>query len=514
MFRYFFAGYLILSGISCSESLSELDKLISQTNNQFDIFISEGEVIDGTGSQSMKADILTRNDEIVFIGQVDEQKIVANHKIDAEGKIVSPGFIDTHAHGDPLKTPEFENFLSMGVTSIVLGQDGFSTPVVDISSWMDKVDEKKPATNILPFVGHSTLRELAEVNYEPSPSEAQIEQMGLILKKAMDSGIWGMSTGLEYLPGSFAKEAELHHLAKIVGDYDGLIMSHMRSEDEDEIEASIEELLGQGAFCDVHIAHFKVVYGKGEERAKILLQKLKEARKNGKRITADLYPYTASYTGIGIVFPDWAKAPNNYQSVKSNRRAELSRYLRTRVHQRNGPEATLLGTAPYAGKTLAQLSQEKGKPFEDILIDDIGPTGASGAYFVMNEVLQETLLKDSSVMVCSDGSPTMRHPRGYGTFARIIETFVNKRNALSLQEAIYKMTYLPAQTLKLKDRGMISEGMKADLLVFDPEAIKETANFESPHQLAQGFDWVMVNGKLAVNNGKITGRRYGKLLTK
>lgn len=487
-------------------------KALQTHGTNFDLWIKNGLVYNGLDTVGLKMDILVKGDEIAYIGPVEANRITAQQEIDAKGKVVTPGFIDTHAHGDPLKTPAFENFLAMGVTTICLGQDGFSPSYDEPATWMQEVEDTIPGTNIALFVGHSTLRQLSGTAYEPEPDSLQLETMKSLLQKGLDAGCFGMTTGLEYTPGTYAGDAELLALAKIVGEKGGLIMSHTRNEDNDAVEASIQELLRQGQYCNVHVSHLKVVYGKGQKRAEEILELLRSAQTN-HRVTADIYPYNASYTGIGIVFPPWAKAPNDYETVKRTRREDLLAFLRQKVTSRNGPDATLLGTAPYAGKTLADLSTEKAKPFEEVL-EEIGPNGASGAYFVMNDSLQQRLIAAPDIMICSDGSPTMRHPRGYGTFAKIIEEYVNKRNLFALGTAIHKMTGLSAQTIGLEDRGILKVGYKADLLIFDPLEIKANATYENPHQLATGFDFVIVNGQWAINNGQLTEDRFGKMLKK
>lgn len=248
----------------------------------------------------------------------------------------------------------------------------------------------------------------------------------------------------------------------------------------------------------------KSVYGKGKERAATLLNLLESADDRNYNVTADVYPYTASYTGIGIVFPKWAKAPNDYNEVVKNRKEELLAYLRRRIMDRNGPEATLFGTAPYAGKTLAQLSEEQNLPFEKVLMG-IGPNRASGAYFIMDEELQEAIIAHPRTMICSDGSPTMRHPRGYGSFAKIIETYVQQRGTLTLEEAVRKMTAFPAATIGLEKRGKIAVGFFADINVFDPTKVVARASYENPHQLAEGFELVLVNGKIAWQEQQLLG---------
>jgi len=506
---FFFCWFIFfLAGCTSPPPFQEL---LQTQGRHYDLLIRNGRVLDGQDSIARRADVLIRNDSILFIGEVDTSAIAVEQVIDAAGKYVTPGFIDTHAHGDPLETPGFENFLAMGVTTICLGQDGDSPEYEDIRPWMEKVDSIGPGVNIAMFAGHGTLRQLSGVGYKPEPEPAELAKMEALLVDALDAGCFGLTTGLEYTPGIYAGDGELAALAKVVGAEDGLAMSHVRNEDNDAIEASIRELLRQGQYCNVQVSHLKVVYGKGEERAEEILALLDSARsKNGFAVTADIYPYTASYTGIGIVFPQWAKPPNNYEQVKRERREELLEFLRRKIMARNGPQATLFGTAPYAGKTLAEVAAEQGRPFEEVLLD-IGPGGASGAYFVMDEALQGRLMEDSHVMVCSDGSPSMRHPRGYGSFAKIIEQYVQQEQRFPLGEAVRKMTSLPAQALGLKDRGMLKAGYRADLLVFDPKKVRARATFSDPHQLAEGMDWVVVNGKVAFQDGQLRGRR-GRVL--
>lgn len=485
---------------------------LKEHGTKYDFWIRNGLVYNGLDTAGVKMDVLIKGEDITFVGPVDGDLITVQKEIDATGQVVAPGFIDTHAHGDPLRTPAFENFLSMGVTTICLGQDGFSPMRENIGEWMESVADTIPGTNIAMFIGHSTLRQLSGTAYEPEPKPMQLDTMKALLARAMDAGCFGMTTGLEYTPGTYASDPELLALAKIVGEQDGLIMSHVRNEDNEAVEASIQELLRQGQYCNVHVSHLKVVYGKGEERAEEILALLQSAE-TGHRVTADIYPYNASYTGIGIVFPQWAKAPNDYNQVKRTRREELLAFLRQKVTSRNGPEATLLGTGDFAGKTLADVSQERGAPFEEVL-EEIGPEGASGAYFVMNDSLQQRLIAAPDVMICSDGSPTMRHPRGYGTFAKIIEEYVQNRQLFPLGTAIHKMSGLSAQTIGLENRGVLKAGNKADVVIFDPTKVRANATYENPHQLATGFDWVLVNGQLAINNGQLAEERFGEMLRK
>jgi N-acyl-D-aspartate/D-glutamate deacylase len=441
---------------------------------------------------------------------VDPASIKAEKVVNARQKIITPGFIDAHAHGDPLRTPDFENFLRMGVTSICLGQDGSSVTVAELPHWLAQIDSIQPGVNILPFIGHGTIRRESGIGYQKNPADSSIRLMTNLLDQALRQGCYGLSTGLEYTPGTYASQRELIALAKTVGQQKRLLMSHIRNEDDDAVQAALEELLSLADYCAVHASHLKVVYGQGKERAEEILDLLfAEARPFS--VTADLYPYTASYTGIGIVFPAWAKPPADYEQVKQERKTELLDFLRHKIQQRNGPAATLFGTARYAGLTLADLEKAQGRPYEEILMD-IGPTGASGAYFIMDTPLQERLLQHTQVVLGSDGSPGMRHPRGYGSFAKALETYVVQDSLLSLEKAIHKMSGLTAQILGLSDRGILAPGKKADILIFDPMAIKASATYADPHQFALGFDQVLVNGAFAIRAGKSTGLRYGACL--
>ena len=478
----------------------------------FDIVIENALVMDGSGGTPYKASVGILQGKIELI-EVDTSLQLQAHKIiNGRGKILTPGFIDTHAHGDPLQTPLFKNFVAQGVTTIMLGQDGSSPAMEDLRPWMTSVDSVNPAVNIGLFAGHNTLRRLSGAGYDSIPSKEAMARMEELLEDALKAGGLGLSTGLEYNPGYHAREQELLDLAKVVGKAGGLIMSHLRSEDDADIKASINELLRQGRYSPVHISHLKVVYGKGAERAQEILHQIDSARVHHIPVTADIYPYNASYTGIGILFPSWAKAPNDYYEVLRTRRSELREYLHDIVMKRNGPEATLIGTGRFAGKTLAQVAEERYKPFEVILMDDIGPTGASGAYFVMDDTLQKHLVQHPLVNISSDGSPGMLHPRGYGSFSKVIQEYVLEENLLEMRSAIHKMTGLPAQTLGLWGRGLIACGYYADVLLFDPSAVKANATYEEPHQLASGMEYVIVNGKIAKERDRFADKGHGRMI--
>ncbi|GAB3035558.1 N-acyl-D-amino-acid deacylase family protein [Bowmanella dokdonensis] len=483
----------------------------AQAEEALDLLITNAQVVDGSGRAVYAADVGIRDDRIAFIGQWDEGgSVPAKQRIDARGRILAPGFIDLHAHGDPQKDAAFTNFLAMGVTSILLGQDGFGPVEDDYRQWQQQWEEQGSGVNIGMLVGHGSLRRALDIGNQKDLSEQQMQQMSAQLKRSLGSS-FGLSTGLEYVPALYAKPQELVDLAQVVGKADRLIMSHMRNEDDNALFAAIDELAAQGKHARVHVSHIKSVYGKGAARGEQIIARLTELKQQGIEISADFYPYNASYTGIAILFPDWAKTGGQLKQVLPERRQELLEHLNARVSARNGPEATLFGSGPYQGLNLAEAAEKAGKPFAELLLDDIGPQGASAAYFIMDKALQGTLLEGPMVAISSDGSPTMYHPRGYGAFAKLIEQYVVNEARLSLEQAVHKATGLAADILKLPDRGRIAEGMKADLILFYPEKVKANADYNQPHKLASGFDWVIVNGQIAWQQSQ-PAARAGTLL--
>jgi N-acyl-D-aspartate/D-glutamate deacylase len=450
---------------------------------QYAVLIRNATIIDGTGNRPYTGTLLIGADTIAYVGRNALSDFEADTIIDAAGRVVSPGFIDPHAHGNPFFTPHFENFRRMGVTTIVLGMDGSSDGADDPATFIRRLDSLNTGISVQMKVGHGTLRRM---------TDGDVPRMVDLIRAHLDAGFIGMSTGIEYYPGYLSTSEELAAIAVPVGEAGKVISSHVRNEDVDQIDASVRELIEQGrrGGSRVHVSHLKLVFGNDPSQADPVLSMISDAG-----ATADVYPYVASYTGIGIVFPDWAMPPNDYASVRAARRGELADYLRERVNKRNGPEATLFGTEPYAGRTLKQVADSLGKPFEEVLMDDIGPHGASAAYFVMNEAVMKHILLHPSVVVSSDGSPTMQHPRGYGSFAKIIRAYVIDEPLLTLESAIRKMSGQTADILQLSDRGYLKAGLRADVLMFNPADVRDLATFSHPHQFAVGFEDVWVSGR-------------------
>ena len=334
--------------------------------------------------------------------------------------------------------------------------------------------------------------------------------MRKVLRADLQAGTYGMSTGLEYVPGIYSEPGEILELAQEVGAAGGVIMSHMRSEDDDKINQSIDELAAQGAYARVHISHLKVVFGKGAERGRQLLAVIESKRKAGIDLTADAYPYTAGYTGIAILFPEWALPPADYKDIVAHRRAELAAYLERRMTKRGGPEAMLFGSQPYAGQTLAKQLR-RGQELRRFP-DRARPGRRRGRALHDGRSDAGRALRRSVVAVCTDGSPGMRHPRSTGTYAKLFERYVREKSVLSVEQAVHKAAGIPAQIMRFKDRGAIKVGAKADLVLFDVAKVHATSSYVDPFTLAEGFDVVIVNGQVARENGVLRPGRHGRVL--
>jgi N-acyl-D-aspartate/D-glutamate deacylase len=471
--------------------------------SSYDWHVRGGTVVDGTGAPARRADVLVRGDTIAHVGPVDADTVDAERTVDATGLHVTPGFIDAHAHGNPVETPRFRNFLAMGVTTIVLGQDGGGPEAGAFADRLRAVERAGPFVNVGSLIGHNTLRREAGIGYD-TPTDAERRALAGLVEQGLEAGALGLSTGLEYDPGTQARMPELVALAEPVAARDALVMSHVRSEDAADVENSIGELIEQGrrSGAHVHAAHLKIVLSDDPAQADAVLDQMAVARTDGRTVTADVYPYTASFTGVSILFPEWARPPNDYETVRTNRTDELRAFLADRVETRNGPDATLFGTGRWTGLTLAEVADSTGRSPAEVLMD-LGPDGPSAAYFVMDEAVMKRFLAAEHTVVSSDGSPTMRHPRGHGAFARVLARYTGPDELLSLEEAVHKMTGRTAAILGLDDpdrvetpRGLVQEGYAADLLAFDPTAVEDRATFAHPHRLARGMTRVWVNGTL------------------
>jgi N-acyl-D-amino-acid deacylase len=483
----------------------------------YDLLIRNASVVDGTGASAYRANVLIKGDTIAAIDSQMRGDVSAAREIDANGRTLAPGFIDMHTHGDPIEQ-SFENFLAMGVTTVVVGQDGSSVDLkaapaeVPFAQWAAAAEAAGVQVNVAALSGHGSIRHLAQIPDSVRHLDAeQTARMRAVLRADLQAGTYGMSTGLEYVPGIYSEPEEVLALAREVGEAGGVVMSHMRSENDDTINQSIDELAAQGAYARVHISHLKVVFGKGAERGRQLLAVIDSKRKAGVDLTADAYPYNAGYTGIAILFPEWALPPTDYKAIVAQRRDELAQYLEKRMTKRGGPEAMLFGSEPYAGQTLAEAARGAGKSYVDFLIE-LGPGGGDGAHFTIDEATQDVLFSDPSVGVCTDGSPGMRHPRSTGTYAKLFERYVREKGVLTVEQAVHKAAGVPARIMRFADRGVIKVGAKADLVVFDVAKVHPTSSYVDPFQFAEGFDVVVVNGKVARENAVLQPGRFGRVL--
>lgn len=518
-------GLFMVSACSQSEQTKEQLADGPDYNVTYDLHISGGTIVDGSGDTAYAGDVLVIGDKITYVGAVDANKVKSNQSLDASGKVVSPGFIDAHSHGDPLQPDNdmLRNFLRQGITTVVLGQDGTNPgyfpsdgPDRDINSfnsWIDQVNAGGTGPNVATLVGHGTIRRLSGGGEKDKVSAEEQAKMEQLIIDAMMAGAYGLNTGLEYVPGRYADTEEMAGLAKVVGANDGLISSHIRNEDDDIVQQSIAELLEQGKYARVNASHIKVVYGKTREQGDAVLKQLRDARASGIVVTADVYPYLASFGDMSYLYPEWAKREYEFNDAAENRREEFEEFLRAKIIRRNGPGAILISNGEYAGKTLAEIVAITGKRPEEQIID-FGHNGPATAHFIMTKETQDAFITAPDVSISTDGSPTMRHPRSFGSFPKVIEEYVVRDKVLSLELAINKMTRQTAKIFGIQTRGLLKEGMGADILVMDLENIKANTTWTDIYAQPSGFDFVIVNGKVTETSPKSPEPTYGRILLK
>jgi N-acyl-D-amino-acid deacylase len=458
-------------------------------------------IIDGSGRAAFRGDVRVKGDKIVKVGSVKAKKdeIV----LDANGKILAPGFIDIHNHSESglLREGAAANQVSQGITTILVGPDGGSP--FPLGEYFAKL-QGKIAPNVGAFIGHASLREQVMNNdYKRQTTEAELNKMLVLLEQAMKEGAFGLSSGLEYDTGFSASTEELIALAKVAARYDGIYMTHMRDEEEGLLDAIREAIrIGKEAKLPVQISHIKAgnrnVWGKSTEAIALI----ESERKNGFDITADVYPYTAWASTITVLVP----------SRKHEDRSEIEKGL-----QNVGGADKVLVTScaahrDYEGKTLEEIARQQNTSPVDVYINIVKDGGAGVVCNSMNEADVKNFYQQSWTFVSSDGGIGSRHPRGTGTFTRVLSRFVRENNWFSLEEAIRKMSGFPAQRLDLKDRGVIKKGKKADLVLFDKDKVIDRATFAAPQTLSEGIEVVFVNGVKIWENGKTTGNLPGAIL--
>ncbi|MCC3861860.1 N-acyl-D-amino-acid deacylase family protein [Pseudemcibacter aquimaris] len=522
-----FALFSILALTACSAENQQTENTSSGPDYSltYDLHISGGTIVDGTGDASYMGDILVSGDKIAYIGDVDGNAVKAANTIDATGRIVTPGFIDAHSHGDPLQedNDHLRNFLRQGITTVLLGQDGTNPgyfpsggPARDASSfrnWIDQVNEKGSGPNVATLVGHGTIRQLSGGGEKDKITPEEQAKMEELFVDGMMAGAYGLNTGLEYVPGRYADKEEMFGLAKLVGKHDGVISSHIRNEDDDKVHASIAELIEQGQFARVNASHIKVVYGKTRDQGDAVLNQIREARANGIEITADVYPYLASFGNMTYLYPEWAKREFEFNDAVANRRAEFKEFLTAKIKRRNGPGAILVSSGEYSGKTVADISEITGKDPEDVIMD-YGHGGPATAHFIMTKETQDAFITAPDVSISTDGSPTMRHPRSFGSFPKVLHEYVVRDKLMSLELAINKMTGQTADIFDIQTRGRLKQGMGADILVIDLENVRAGTTWTDIFAEPTGFDAVIVNGKATDISAGSDSPIYGRVLLK
>jgi dihydroorotase/N-acyl-D-amino-acid deacylase len=522
-----------LAAASCASQPRGATPPAAAARPAYDVLIAGGTVVDGSGAAGFRADVALVGDRIVRVSRAPLSPATARRVVDARGRIVAPGFIDLHAHLDPLlRLPDAESMVRQGVTTALGGPDGGSP--LPLAPYLDSATALGVGMNVAFLVGHNTVREQVMGLADRAPTAAELARMRALVAGAMGAGAWGLSTGLKYLPGAYSKTDEVVAIAQAAADSGGIYTSHLREEGLGLIESVAEAIeIGRRARIPVVLTHHKAVGKPTWGASARTLAMVDSARRAGVDVVPDQYPYTATYTGIGVLMPAWAMAGGDSAFVR-----RLARPA-TRDSILRGIEANILtdrgggdlrrvqfARVPWMreleGKTLydwARMRGLAGVPADGapLVVEAVRRGGVSAIYHVLDDGDVDRIMRHPLTMIASDGRLTKPgeghpHPRWYGTFPRVLGRYVRERRLLTLESAVRKMTAMPAARLGVRDRGRIAEGMHADVVVFDAATIADRATFEQPHQYPVGIDVVVVNGVLAVDGGRFAGRRAGRVL--
>jgi N-acyl-D-amino-acid deacylase len=498
--------------------------------SEYDTVITGGTVVDGSGAPGRRADVGIKHGRIVSVGRLNN--VSATQVIDASGKIVAPGFIDVHTHADDIwETPTAENFVRMGVTSIVAGNCGGSA--LDVAAALQRAADTHTSVNFATLIGHNTVRRSAMGTENRLPTISELAKMKALVWKGIVDGAVGFSTGLQYVPGTYSKTPEIIDLARVAANAGGLYASHMRNEGT-ALEASVEEAIrvGEASGARVQISHLKVDSPSRWGASEKAHPKIDAARKRGIDVEADQYAYTAASSSLGIRFPSWA-LEGGESKIKERLEdaatwAKIKEEMRGLLAERGLKDLSFARIASYRadpglnGLSIQQAAQRlKGADTADAQLETARGMmlagGASMVYHFMSDTDVERIMKHPFVAFASDSgvlSPGagVPHPRGYGNNARVLGEYVRVRQVIKVEEAVRKMTSLPAQHFRFTDRGLIKQGFAADLVIFDAATVKDAATFEQPHAYATGIPYVIVNGVIVVKDGAHTGARPGVVL--
>lgn len=526
-----------------------------QEINPYDVLIRNARIVDGSGGAWFRGDLAIRGGRIARVGKLDSA--TASRVIDACERVATPGFIDIHMHveGELPRQPDAENLIADGVTSIVTGNCGGSE--LNVSDWLARLSQLGTAVNVATLIGHNTVRHAVLGNENRAPKPAELLEMQRLVHRAMQEGAVGLSTGLIYVPGTFASTSEIAALARVVARCGGVYATHMRNENTRVFEAIDEALsVAREAGVPLQISHLKVTSKRLWGASTRMLEKIEQARTQGIDATVDQYPYTASSTRLDVLLPDWvleagreegSRAALRRRLAKARLRKRIAAEMYERIHNTLGNDHldyAVVASAPWDpsldGKNLREINRQgMGKTgsaatrpdtlaaeIETVLsLCDRGAASHSGAgacgtqmvYHSMDEGDVERIFAHPLTMVARDGGVPVPgggkpHPRSYGTAARVLGHYVRERRLVRFEEAVRKMTSLPAQRFGFRDRGLLREGFWADVVLFDPNDVADVATYEDPHRDSRGIDVVLVNGEIVREDGRSTGARPGRIL--
>ena len=533
-FKYWKYIWLSVSSTALVSAAVALECTARQEPLSTALLIRNARIIDGTGNPWYRGSIAVEGGRIAAVGP--NLELPAGRVIDAGNLVISPGFIDLHNHCDTglFENPDAENFLRQGVTTLIGGPDGEGA--ADMSSYLARLDSLKLSLNVCFTVGHNAVRTKVMGLTDRAPTPEELAEMKRLVARAMQAGAVGLSTGLEYVPGVYSTTEEGIELARVSASYGGFYTSHIRDEELGLLSAVREVIrIAKEAGTPANITHFKAFGWKMWGQSAEALQLVDEAREAGLDVTCDLYPYSAAYTGLEILFPPW--------SLAGGRDSLLAR-LADQAPRRKIDEALLVKLEEYCyqddpaqiavarcafdtaleGKTLRGILEERGSPPElpqtvQLVIELQQKGGADCIYHCMSDEDVERIMRHPASLIASDGEVIrfgsgVPHPRSYGTFPRVLAEYVRNRHVLSLEEAVRKLTSLPAQRAGLTGRGLIYPGAEADLVLFDPERVADRSTFADPHQYPAGIETVIVNGEVVFENGGLTGAHPGRVLRK
>jgi N-acyl-D-amino-acid deacylase len=499
----------------------------------YDLLLRNGRIVDGTGNPWYRADVAIRDGRIARIAPSIEEP--AASVVDVGGQVIAPGFIDIHSHGDRgiFEVPSADNYVRQGVTTLIGSPDGDSP--LPLAPFLERLEHLPKSLNIGMFAGQGAIRAAVIGEVDRLPDAAELEAMRALTAQAMTDGAFGLSTGLFYVPGSFTPTEEVIELAQVAARFGGIHISHMRDE-AGGVVASVRETIeiGERGGLPTQLTHHKIVGRPNWGRSVDTLRLVDEARARGVDVSIDVYPYTASSTRISAaLFPAWSReggagamrARLADAATRARVKAEVGRIIR---EERGGgdPEKVVIARCDWdeslAGKSLAEFARRLGLEggidgAAEAAIRIVERGDCQGIFHAMSEADLERILRHPATMVASDGGVVVfgrahPHPRSYGTFPRVLAEYVRERGVLTLEEAVRKMTAFPAQRLGLMDRGLLRPGLVADLVVFDPDRIRDAASFEQPHRYAEGISLVMVGGQVAFDGEAVTAVRPGKVL--